>query len=297
MRSPERTADGSYTFFAPEFDEWFHSRGGAQQEAHILFVEPCCLAAQARALPAGGWLYLLDVCYGLGYNSAAALAAIWAANPEARVAIAGLELDATVPQQAADQGLLAAWPEDIAVPLGDLARHGTLQTDRLQAQLWLGDARQTLPHLHAQGFRADAIFLDPFSPPKCPSLWTQDFLNWVARCLQPHGRLATYSCAAAARAALRGAGLAIAATPGIGPRAFGTVAGWTLPERPPLSRRSQEHLQTRAAVPYRDPTLRDTDAAIAARRHREQISSSLEPSTRWKRRWANAARSPLFGLD
>ncbi|NJK99510.1 MAG: hypothetical protein HC910_02700 [Spirulinaceae cyanobacterium SM2_1_0] len=281
------TADGSYTFFSPEFGECFHSQSGAQQEAVQKFVEPCQLSQRAHDLPSGATICLLDICYGLGYNSAAALAAIWAVKPRARVAIAALELTATVPQQAVEQGLLALWPPAIARPLSDLARDRAVETEHLHAQLWLGDARQTLPQLQASGFRADAIFLDPFSPPRCPALWTPEFLGWAARCLRPTGRLATYSCAGAVRTALLTAGLHLSETPAVGRRAPGTVASFDATGLPPLSPRSQEHLQTRAAVPYRDPDLCDSAAEIVARRRAEQAASNLEPTTRWKRRWAN----------
>jgi tRNA U34 5-methylaminomethyl-2-thiouridine-forming methyltransferase MnmC len=46
-----------------------------------------------------------------------------------------------------------------------------------------------------------------------------------------------------------------------------------------------EHLQTRAAVPYRDPGLGDEAGAIVARREQEQRSSELEVSRSWRRRW------------
>jgi len=292
---PQRqTADGSYTFFSPEFDECFHSHSGAQQEAEQKFVQPCQLAERARCLAPGKRLYLLDLCYGLGYNSAAALAAIWAANPQAQVAIAALEIDPRVPQQAAEQGLLERWPGAIARNLATLARDGAVQTERLQARLWRGDARQTLPQLHASGFRADAIFLDPFSPPRCPALWTQDFLAWVARCLRPRGRLATYSCAAAVRAALLTSGLHLGETAGVGRQSPGTLASFDPTGLEPLSRRSQEHLQTRAAVPYRDPDLHDSATTILARRQREQAASNLEPTSHWKRRW-RPTTPPPFG--
>ena len=54
----------------------------------------------------------------------------------------------------------------------------------------------------------------------------------------------------------------------------------------PLSRQSeQEHLQTRAAVPYRDPKLIDSPEAIIKRRELEQQASDLEPTSRWRKRW------------
>ncbi|MGB0561783.1 MAG: hypothetical protein ACPGVO_08250, partial [Spirulinaceae cyanobacterium] len=53
----------------------------------------------------------------------------------------------------------------------------------------------------------------------------------------------------------------------------------------PLSQQEQEHLQTRAAIPYRDPELRATAAEILANRSQEQAECHLESTGEWKRRW------------
>jgi tRNA U34 5-methylaminomethyl-2-thiouridine-forming methyltransferase MnmC len=47
----------------------------------------------------------------------------------------------------------------------------------------------------------------------------------------------------------------------------------------------QEHLQTRAAVPYRDPNLSDRPEVILQRHQQEQQRSTLESTSSWRRRW------------
>jgi len=46
-------------------------------------------------------------------------------------------------------------------------------------------------------------------------------------------------------------------------------------------------LLTRAAVPYRDPSLGDRAEVIVQRRILEQQTSTLEPTALWKKRWTN----------
>ncbi|MGK7871972.1 MAG: tRNA (5-methylaminomethyl-2-thiouridine)(34)-methyltransferase MnmD [Xenococcaceae cyanobacterium] len=297
--TPQPTADGSFTFFSTEFGEAFHSHYGARQEAQEKFVEPCQLAKKAQGVAGTSnknndqpthLLRLLDICYGLGYNSAAALATIWAINPRCHVELIGLELDRAVPCQAIAHQLLEQWPQPIPQLLGELADAHQVQTPQFQAQLLIGDARKTIQQIHSSGFQADGIFLDPFSPPKCPQLWTVEFLRLVAQCLKPAGRLATYSCAASVRTALRLAGLKVGSTIGVGRRSPGTVASFTSDYLLPLSQQEQEHLHTRAAIPYRDPQLKDSADIILQRRQTEQRASSLEPTSHWKKRWS--ARLP-----
>lgn len=282
--TPQPTADGSFTFFSDEFGEAFHSRYGARQEAYCQFVETTRLPEKA-AQPS---LCLLDICYGLGYNTAAALDAIWQINPDCRIEWVGLESDPRVPQSAIAHHLLQDWSPQIQHILEQLARQGRFRSDRLNATLHYGDARQTIQLAEGDGIRADAVFLDPFSPKRCPQLWTVDFLARVARCTKPNGYLATYSCAAAVRSALIEVGFAIASTPPFGRNAPGTIASLEAAELPPLPAIEREHLSTRAAIPYRDPSWCDPAEAIVRRRQIEQQQSNAEPTSQWKKRWFSA---------
>jgi tRNA U34 5-methylaminomethyl-2-thiouridine-forming methyltransferase MnmC len=289
---PQPTADGSFTFFSTDFGEAFHSYHGARQESLLKFVDATQLIKKAEQ-PV---LRLLDVCYGLGYNTASALSTIWSVNPDCYVEVIGLELNQSVPQAVISQQLFDNWEgnylEDI---LYQLAFENQATTHRLQANLLIGDARKTIESVCSLGFQADAIFLDPFSPPVCPQLWTVEFMQKVAQCLKLDGLLATYSCAAAVRTALLQVGLKIGSTPPVGRRTPGTVAAHQNSplsyELPPLSVEEQEHLQTRAAIVYRDPQLCDSASEIIQRRQLEQQTCSLEPTSRWRKRWLLAAKN------
>jgi len=289
--TPQLTEDGSFTFFSAEFGETFHSRSGAIQEAEEKFVNPLNLKEKAQQTN----LRLLDICYGLGYNTAAALKAIWQINPDCQVELFALELDLSVPQAAKTHDLIDRWLPPIPQILSQLAQDCQVQIDRLQATLLIGDARLTIGQIPPD-FQADAIFLDPFSPPTCPQLWTGEFLAKVAKYLKPEGSLATYSCSAAVRSALLAAGLKIGATAPVGRRSPGTIASFTDQDLPPLSLQEQEHLQTRAAIPYRDPNLSDSREIIWQRRQLEQQTSSLEPTSHWKKRWLSSADGDKLGF-
>ncbi len=283
---PQLTQDGSFTFFSSEFGEAFHSREGARTEAVLKFAQAAGLEQQAQQ-PS---LRLLDVCYGLGYNTAAALELIWAINPQCWVQVYGLELDPTVPQAAIAPPLIDTWTPTVGTILQAIASDHHYTNDQIQAQLLLGDARQTIQQLHQAGFQANAIFFDPFSPRRCPQLWTVEFFRQVAGCLAPNGKLVTYSRSAALRAAMLAVGLCIGTVP-LGPPhaphewAQGTIAAWEAQSLHPLSQMEREHLQTRAAIPYRDPSLTDPAIVIKQRQQRQQQGSELESTSSWRRRW------------
>ena len=199
-----------------------------------------------------------------------------------------------VPKAAISHHLLAHWPSPIPELLAQLATNQAVKTTKFLAKLLLADARQTIKQVIQDQFVADAIFLDPFSPPKCPQLWTVEFLALVSKCLKNDGRLATYSCAAAVRTALELAGLFIGSSARVGRRSPGTIASLKMVNLPPLSPRELEHLQTRAAIPYRDPWLKDSAKVILQRREQEQRKSYLEPTSQWKKRWLNSMAKTIL---
>jgi|TARA_B100001063_G_C16655616_1_gene498316 tRNA U34 5-methylaminomethyl-2-thiouridine-forming methyltransferase MnmC len=164
--------------------------------------------------------------------------------------------------------------------------------------LW-GDARQQLRHLPT-GLRLDLILLDAFSPGKCPQLWSEEFLLSLADLLAPGGRLLTYCRAAAVRSSLRRAGLELRSFPPKSEEGAGWSSG-TMALRPSndgvqclpemgvgwrgLSVMEEEHLLTRAGVPYRDPSGTDEATLILKRRQQEQALGHHPSTSAWQRKW------------
>lgn len=288
---PYPTSDGSFSLQSKAFGEAFHNSVGALNEANAKFVRP----ADLERWPADKSLRILDVCVGLGYNSAA----LWDAIDERpqHVQWWGLELDQrplTLALQ--NSGFCGLWTFSTLKRLQSLDQQGHWVDARGEGRLLWGDARQCINHIPAaQQF--DLIFHDAFSPQRCPQLWSEEFLNQLSQRLAPGGRLLTYSRSAAIRASLQRSGLILRSLlPAPGER-----VGWssgTLAAQPPwsgadasggegwrcLTPMEVEHLQTRAAVPFRDPTGQDSARDIVQRREKEQIDCGLESTNAWQRR-------------
>ena len=47
----------------------------------------------------------------------------------------------------------------------------------------------------------------------------------------------------------------------------------------------EEHLLTKASIPYRDPNLNSTAIDIFKKREREQLLSNLKSSKEWRNKW------------
>ena len=112
---------------------------------------------------------------------------------------------------------LAAFPEALAVAEGFLAHwaSGSRQftLGGIAVEVIVGDARDRLPKWEG---RADAWFLDGFSPAKNPELWGDDLMAEVARHTAPGGTFATYTAAGHVRRALAKAGFVVERQPGHG---------------------------------------------------------------------------------
>ena len=296
MLSARFTADGSFSLHSEIFAECFHSSVGALEEANSKFVFP----AQLDRFSRGHCLRVLDVCFGLGYNTAALMTALPNRGGPS-LECWGLELDqAPLKLALAEPTFQALWPEHVLASLGALSAHGCWQDWRRQhsVQMLWGDARQQLRQLPT-GLRLDLILLDAFSPGKCPQLWSEEFLQSLANLLVPGGRLLTYCRAAAVRNSLRHAGLELRSLlpkPGDGKAwSSGTLAlrpndnNQRSPEQGPgwcgLSLMEEEHLQTRAGVPYRDPSGTDAAALILKRRQQEQALADYPSTSAWQRKW------------
>ncbi|MGY6530788.1 MAG: tRNA (5-methylaminomethyl-2-thiouridine)(34)-methyltransferase MnmD [Cyanobacterium sp.] len=283
------TEDGSHTFYSQEFNETFHSKYGAKQESEITYIKGCNIKEK---IAKKNHLKVIDLCYGLGYNSASLLEVYGENTYDCFLDIVALELDINVPQEAIKQNLLCFYPPSVRENLATVANTKKLAKNNLSIELIIGDARETVRKLLKENFKADAIFFDPFSPPKCPQLWTVDFFELISQCLADDGILATYSCSASVRKAMMLVGLNIGRNYTVGRRSPGTLAtkNNVIPLEP-LSNMELEHLETRASTPYRDPSLTDTATAIIERREKEQLSSDLKPTSQWKKKWLNFTHS------
>ena len=108
---------------------------------------------------------------------------------------------------------LSVWPKlaDYAERL--LAGGLQMRTDTLELNVIIGDARETLPKW---GGKADAWFLDGFSPVKNPELWSPEIMQAVGKHTAPNGTFATYTAAGHVRRALIDAGFNVTRLKGHG---------------------------------------------------------------------------------
>ena len=209
------TADQTETFLNEEVGEAYHSFHGAVQEALLKYVVPCKIKELART----GRIVILDVCFGLGYNSAMAISAALEENPACIIEVIGLELDTTIIEKI----------QEVHPPISCYNYYQQLNSKNLQFQegnvtvkILLGDGREKVKELPEK--YVDAVFFDPFSPKTAPEMWQVPFFQEMFRVMKDAAILATYSCARMARDNMATAGFVYDDGPIFGRRGPGTLA-------------------------------------------------------------------------
>ena len=161
--------------------------------------------------------------------------------------------------------------------------------------MW-GDAREKI-NIIPSSIKFDLIYLDGFSPQKCPQVWTNEFLCKLTEKLKPQGYLITYSSSAAVRKTLRNLGLEIfTIKSSIKNRIFWSQGTVAIPKfdkkklKPnfnfeKLSLMEEEHLLTKASIPYRDQDLNSSKDDIIKRRLEDQFFSNLLSTNQWRKKW------------
>ena len=183
-------------------DPYFSLADGLAETRHVFLA--------GNGLPArlGDGFHVAELGFGTGLNLLALMIAWQGTGAAGTLRFTSFE---AFPLSAEEMArALQAFPEAsaVAAPLLDQWARGARQIDLpgVHAEIIIGDARETLP---AWNGRADAWFLDGFSPAKNPELWSDSLMHAVASHTAPGGTFATYTAAGHVRRALEAAGFAV----------------------------------------------------------------------------------------
>lgn len=200
------------------FDDIYFSREDGLAESRAVFLAGCGLPEAWRGRTS---FTVAELGFGTGLNIAALLD-LWRRQgpPDARLHIFSVEGFPLDRDQAARA--LGAWPElaDAAAALLKAWPAPTLGFHRLDLpgsnatfDLAVGEAAEVMSQWSG---RADAWFLDGFSPATNPGMWSDAVLDAVASRSAPGARLATFTVAGAVRRGLSERGFVVEKRPGHG---------------------------------------------------------------------------------
>ncbi|MEM9414836.1 MAG: FAD-dependent 5-carboxymethylaminomethyl-2-thiouridine(34) oxidoreductase MnmC [Planctomycetota bacterium] len=220
--------DDAGCLVAPRYgDRYFSEAGGLAETAHV-FLEGNALAARFERLTPGAVFTVGETGFGTGLN----FLACWHLFDEHAPQGATLRFVSVekhpLPRELMRQSLL---------PWGTLKLYAyqllkqyqppeqgthtlTLGGGRAELVLLVGEAAEVLAGCT---IRADAWFLDGFTPARNPGMWSPEVFAQVARLSRPGTTLATYTAAGFVRRGLAAAGFEVRKRTGFGTKRDMTV--------------------------------------------------------------------------
>ena len=186
--------DGTNTLFSVEFDEPYHStKDGALHESLEKHVKPALALSKEKTK-----LTILDICFGLGYNTFSTLHHIKTQGLKTKVHILSPEFDEEL-VRSLDSFDFPSEFDDIKPIIKAVSQDLYYEDEQFKIEILLGDARKSIPKIKE---KVDIIYQDAFSPAQNPLLWTTEHFSDIRNICKEDALLTTYSTAAAIRLGL-----------------------------------------------------------------------------------------------
>jgi len=186
--------DGSYTAYSKEYDEHYHStKDGALRESLLKHVIPAYNVTKNR-----DEVTILDICYGLGFNTLATINYYKKYAPDKKISIYSPELDKSLIRSLLDFTYPKEF-DDLRDIIQSLSKELQYHDENISIELFLGDAREYITQFEN---RFDIVYQDAFSPSANPMLWTKEYFADIKKAMREDGVITTYSTALKTRLAL-----------------------------------------------------------------------------------------------
>ena len=220
-----KTKDQSYTVFSEAYNEACHSLDGAWDETLFNYLEGCSIPEKSERLGEKA-LSVLEVGFGLGVGLQVVSDFYEKKEVKKSFVFTSLEIDQGLVEWAIDN-----WPSSIPPLKGSFQKTGGLDyfngnCGLGKVNILIGDARKTLKKASKLGMipALDAVFQDPFSPKRNPSLWTVEWFEVLKKASSPEVTLSTYSSSTSVRKSLQAAGWFMRNAPGFSSKRTSTRA-------------------------------------------------------------------------
>jgi tRNA U34 5-methylaminomethyl-2-thiouridine-forming methyltransferase MnmC len=195
-----KTKDGSLTLKSEKYNECYHSSEGAYTESLYKHVLPGYEIAKKFDYY-GGEIRILDICFGLGYNT---LTAILHKPANVKLKIFSPELDLDLIKSLKNFRYPDEFSEILSV-INEISDNLYYKSDDVEVEVFNGDAREYVKKLKD----IHIVYQDAFSPKVNQELWTFEYFKDIAKILNKNGIITTYSVATPVRCAFYKLGMNI----------------------------------------------------------------------------------------
>lgn len=189
------TADGSNTLFSKKYNQHFHNtQDGAINEALSKHIIPTFFYHQNKKE-----LNILDICFGIGYNTFSTIYYILKNNLDIKLNIFSPELDEDLIKSLK----YFSYPkefENIKHIIDEISVNQKYEDEKIKIEVFIGDARVYIKKLEPNYF--DIVFQDAFSSEVNKELWTKDYFCDIYKICKEDAIISTYAIATPIRLSL-----------------------------------------------------------------------------------------------
>lgn len=205
-----KTGDGSATIYLPEWNEHYHSKHGALQEAQHVFIESGYRHYVEKKSPKR--LNILEIGFGTGLNSL--MSYYEAENHDLILDYTGIEAYPVSQEELESLGYSGLFSQnDAAEVFEKLHKISWGKKTEISPFFYLQKEQMFFKDIKAEDV-FDLIFFDAFGPRVQPELWTEDIFLKMYRSLRRDGVLVTYSAKGSVRRAMQSVGFIVERLPG-----------------------------------------------------------------------------------
>ncbi|MGB7394945.1 MAG: tRNA (5-methylaminomethyl-2-thiouridine)(34)-methyltransferase MnmD [Pricia sp.] len=200
------TADGSTTIQIEDWNEQYHSKHGAIQEAYHVFIK------HGLSLFPDRKINLLEIGFGTGLNAFIT----FLETPKLNISVnyTGVEAFPISHQELRHLNYVSELSaEDHAFEFQRMHEGEWDQDIELTEDFILLKQQKNFSEI-ADENQYDLVYFDAFSPRVQPELWTEAIFSKMYRALKKGGMLTTYSAKGSARRAMQAVGFTVERLPG-----------------------------------------------------------------------------------
>jgi len=184
------TKDGTNTLYSEQFNQHYHSvKEGAFNESLSKHIIPALSYHKNKKE-----LTILDICFGIGYNSLSTLYYIQTQNLDTKVNIYSPEIDLKLIHSIKNFTFPKEF-ESLKAIIQIISEKLYYEDEKCKIEIYNGDAREYLNILFTRNIFFDIVYQDAFSSEVNKLLWTQEYFGQIKKILNDDAIITTYSIA------------------------------------------------------------------------------------------------------
>jgi tRNA U34 5-methylaminomethyl-2-thiouridine-forming methyltransferase MnmC len=200
-----QTNDGSTTIHLPEWNESYHSKHGAIQEAYHVFIKNGLSLFEAKPI------CILEIGFGTGLNSFITL--VEAKKGNQKIDYVGVEAYPVTLEEAMQMNYAASIDKREMSMFNKMHEVSWEEKHQLSKDFSLTKRKQFFQDIKDED-AFDLIYFDAFGYRVQPELWSEEIFAAMFKALKPNGVLVTYACRTLIKNAMLSAGFSVKKLPG-----------------------------------------------------------------------------------